>query len=395
MPDAGDNRPTTGPPSARVLVTCGVFEPGFRGGGTIRAVAQIVDAPPEGVDLLLVTADRDLGEKAPYPGLSGTWVQRGRAKVFYLDTRSPVQWMRLLIELRKTRFDLMYANSFWAPMATGVPILLSWLRLLRCRRTIIAPRGELASGALSLKARKKRLAFRAWGNFVRMMGIRWHATAAHEAADILAHFPWARVLISADQTALPPEPLAPVRSTSEHARLVFISRIARVKNLDVVLRALQLTSSPVELDIFGPIEEPRYWAECQELISALPGHVTVSYRGPLAQSEVRGTFFRYDAFVFPTRGENFGYVIAESLSASCPVVCSSHTMWTDVLNDGGGVVLDESTPAALSGALERIVSAGRDERDRSRTAAGESYRKWRRKQSGENMISELMTHAQA
>jgi glycosyltransferase involved in cell wall biosynthesis len=46
---------------------------------------------------------------------------------------------------------------------------------------------------------------------------------------------------------------------------------------------------------------------------------------------VREVFSRYDAFVLPTLGENVGHVIAESLSASCPVICSDETPWTDLL----------------------------------------------------------------
>ncbi len=43
-------------------------------------------------------------------------------------------------------------------------------------------------------------------------------------------------------------------------------------------------------------------------------HITVTYRGKLIH-DVWATFARYDAFVFPTRGENFGHVIAKTLAA--------------------------------------------------------------------------------
>jgi hypothetical protein len=68
----------------RVLVTCGVFKPGSRGGGPIRSVANVVDTAPNDVDIMLVTRDRDLGSSEPYGGLSGQCVPRGRARVFYL-----------------------------------------------------------------------------------------------------------------------------------------------------------------------------------------------------------------------------------------------------------------------------------------------------------------------
>jgi len=63
----------------RVLVTCPRFEPGFRGGGPVRSVSQIIDTAPSELDLVLVTRDRDLGGKEPYPELFGQWLARGRA----------------------------------------------------------------------------------------------------------------------------------------------------------------------------------------------------------------------------------------------------------------------------------------------------------------------------
>src|SRR4030081_1819536 len=106
---------TSGAHPFRVLATCGFFEPGFRGGGPVRAVAHIVDTVSEHVDLTLVTRDRDLGSPEPYPGLAGSWVDRGRSRVFYLDIGNVAQWWRLWRELRATPFDLLYVNSLWAP----------------------------------------------------------------------------------------------------------------------------------------------------------------------------------------------------------------------------------------------------------------------------------------
>jgi glycosyltransferase involved in cell wall biosynthesis len=42
---------------------------------------------------------------------------------------------------------------------------------------------------------------------------------------------------------------------------------------------------------------------------------------------VPGVFRQYDLFVFPTRGENFGHVIIESLSVGTPVLLSDRTPW--------------------------------------------------------------------
>ncbi|HET9519153.1 MAG TPA: hypothetical protein VFO77_15630, partial [Actinoplanes sp.] len=193
----------------KVLMTCGFFEPGYRAGGPIRSVGRIVDTIPEDIDLSVMTRDRDFGSSQPYPGLSGTWVKRGRADVFYLDVRSLSQWWQLLKKIRANPVDLLYVNSMWALTFSVIPVVAARLGLVRASKILMAPRGELSPGALSLKARKKQLFLKVWGTLLRSMAVTWHATAELEAKEIRAVFPWAKVHIVSNQTALPDEPFTP------------------------------------------------------------------------------------------------------------------------------------------------------------------------------------------
>jgi glycosyltransferase involved in cell wall biosynthesis len=372
-----------------VLVTCSVFEPGFRGGGPIKSVAHIIDSTPDDVDVFLVTGDRDLGSAAPYPDLSGRWVRRGRCNVFYLDRRNPLHWLRLLRRLRRKKFDLLYLNSLWSPTYSILPMVAVRLRLLAAERTLIAPRGEFSPGALSLKGRKKRLFLRAWQPMLQTATVAWHASTDREADEIRARVPAMAVEVNADQTELPQVAMPPREGTVHELRLVFVGRIARKKNLDLVLRALALVTKPVTLHVYGPIEDARYWRECDELIGALPGHIGVRYAGELLPPLVRRTFSRYDAFVFPTLGENFGHVIAESLSAACPVVCSDRTPWTPVLRTGGGIVLEDLTPRHLADEVERLAAADGDERRHLRLQCADAYSRWRDNAVDRNILEQV------
>src|SRR6185295_11371824 len=51
-------------------------------------------------------------------------------------------------------------------------------------------------------------------------------------------------------------------------RLLNISRILETKNLKFALRMLDQVHGQVTFDIYGPIEDPTYWAQCQPLIQA-------------------------------------------------------------------------------------------------------------------------------
>jgi glycosyltransferase involved in cell wall biosynthesis len=372
----------------RVLATCPSFEPGFRGGGPVRSVAGIVDTISHRVEVSLVTCDRDLGSSEPYPGLSGRWVRRSRSRVFYLNTHRPQMWWRLLRELRAVRFDLLYVNSLWQPVFTVIPVLAVRLRVVHARKILLAPRGELSPGALALKPRRKRLFLAWWGRCLASVDVLWHASTDAEASDIRRLFPAARIHVSLNTVSLPEEPLPVTGGEDRPARMVFIGRISPKKNLDLAICALRSLSKPVEFDIYGPLEDPRYWSRCRSLMSRLPDGVRVEYRGELTPAQVRRTFGCYDAFVFPTAGENFGHVIAESLSASCPVICSDQTPWTHVLETGGGAVVRDLTAAHLGGVLEHLATMPALERLEARRAAGNAYRLWRRGLGSVNVLDE-------
>jgi glycosyltransferase involved in cell wall biosynthesis len=374
----------------RVLATADYFEPGFRAGGPVRSLALLVDTAPPGVDLALITRDRDVNAAEPYPGLSGSWIRRGRADIFYLPVRDRTAWVSLWRRLRGTTFDVLYVNSLWSPVFTVLPVLARTVGLLRTTQVIVAPRGELSPGAMAQKSWKKRPFAVAWGRLLKSSGAAWHASTEAEAAEIRTVYPWAATVhVTADQIPLPADPLAPVVS-GRQPRFIHVGRIVPQKNLLMVLEAFSAVPGAAQLDIFGPVEDVDYWRRCLRLIESANLDGRVHYRGELGPSEVRETFRSYDAFLLPTRGENFCHAIAESLSASCPVICSDRTPWTAVLAAGGGAVLPELTTERLRAEIERLMAQTPAERLSARLSAGAAYRVWHSHRTNENFLTVLI-----
>ena len=104
------------------------------------------------------------------------------------------------------------------------------------------------------------------------------------------------------------------------------------------------------------------------------------------KNQVISTFGLYDAFVFPTLGENFGHVIAESLASSCPVICSDQTPWTPVLEAGGGQVVRDLTPAALGAVLARWATMSSTEIAVAGTPRRASFLEWFGQQNRSNVL---------
>lgn len=60
-------------------------------------------------------------------------------------------------------------------------------------------------------------------------------------------------------------------------------------------------------------------------------------------------------FFFPTKGENYGHVIAEALCAGLPIVIADTTPWRNLQSLGIGWDLPLSNPTAFSKALDELA----------------------------------------
>jgi glycosyltransferase involved in cell wall biosynthesis len=159
-----------------------------------------------------------------------------------------------------------------------------------------------------------------------------------------------------------------VVSESVVLRIIFLSRISREKNLNVALSILRSVKENVVFDIYGPTENMSYWNECQVLISELPPNVKAKYCGNVLPGNVLEIFGNYDLFLFPTGGEAYGNVIAESLTAGTPVLLSTETPWRDLEADGLGWDIDLSNLDAFVSVIESVALQSQSQRQQVRTA---------------------------
>jgi len=322
------------------LTSVGYYLPGYKSGGPIRTIANLVDRLGDEFQFKIVTADRDSGDEKPYRNIKvADWNSVGKAMVFYipLKKRSLRCFRRLLCS---TEYDILYLNSFFSPHFTIKLLLLRRLRLIPDRPLVIAPRGEFSPGALGLKSLKKRVYITAAKAFGLYKGAVWQASSEHEEADIRRWFGNdARVVIAPN---LPPVisaadgPVAVKEKTRGYLKIIFLSRISRKKNLDGALEMLKGLNGDVQFNIYGPMEDKVYWAECQKIISSLPENIEVQYCGSVEHNKVSTVMSEHDIFLFPTLGENFGHVILEALCAGCPILISDQTPWRDLEEKGVG-----------------------------------------------------------
>ena len=348
-----------------ILTFIDYYLPGYKGGGPIRTLVNFVEQLGEEIKLKIVTSDRDLGDETPYHGVSANvWGRVGKADVRYV---SPDKFSFFFVRqlMRDTTFDVIYLNSFFSYRGAIKPLLLRRLGMVRNVPVILAPRGEFSPGALALKALKKRVFMRLSKMVGLYGGIIWQASSEVEARDI-------RRCFGGEVTIFVAPDIAPVVAPSSLPRretiklrgkldIVFLSRISRKKNLDGALRLLGNLEGDIRFNIYGPLEDSGYWAECEQIISELPQNVAVQYCGTVAHDNVLSVMGAHDLFLFPTLGENFGHVILEAFLAGCPVVLSDQTPWRGLADKRVGWDIPLSGLADFHSVLQRCVMMDEEE----------------------------------
>ncbi|WP_213956026.1 glycosyltransferase [Variovorax sp. dw_954] len=189
--------------------------------------------------------------------------------------------------------------------------------------------------------------------------IVWHASTELEALDIRRTLgPLASDIRVALDVSLPPQRTEGGISFLNVDRLplkiCFISRISRKKNLHYALQVLNRVTANVVFNVYGPCEDEVYMAECASMSVGMPPNVRVNYCGPLEYSLVSEMLASHHLFFFPTLGENFGHVIAESLAAGTPVLVSDQTPWRNLNQYGAGWDFSLADPSVFSDAIERV-----------------------------------------
>jgi glycosyltransferase involved in cell wall biosynthesis len=272
--------------------------------------------------------------------------------------------------VREARPDVLYLNSCFSPAFTILPLVLRRLGRIPRVPVVVAPRGELSEGALSLKRGKKVAFLRAVRVAGLYRGVLWQASSELEAAEVRRWFgAGARVMVAGDLRERPPAPRPPAPKRPGELRAAFLSRITGKKNLAGALEMLAGVRGEVRFTIYGPAEDAAYWGECQARIAALPPNVRVDYAGPLRPEEVADALAAHHLLLFPTLGENFGHVILEALVAGIPVLTSDRTPWDGLEAAGAGWTVPLEQPERFRALLQAYADAGMEEHARRSAAA--------------------------
>lgn len=363
-----------------ILVLCDYYLPGYKAGGPIVALANLIELLGDDVLFRVVTRDRDLGDRTPYSSLMpGCWCPVGKAMVRYLSPQE-LRSSTLQKVLQETPHDTLYVNSFFSSEFSVRPMYWRKRGALPHKPIVLAPRGELSPASLRIKSYKKLPYLFLARRLELYDGLKWHATSEQESNDILTmtenrnrggDLPFSSPYLLSD-IGTPFDDRVSMyweKKREGSLKIAFLSRVSRIKNLPLAISLLSDLPGKIEFNVFGPIEDNHVWENCQRLIKTLGPDIHVAYRGAIPHADVPQVMAAHHLFFLPTQSENFGHVISEALSAGCPVLISDQTPWRDLASHGTGWDLSLDNLDGFRQALVKCLGMGQQEHEKMRRHA--------------------------
>jgi len=341
----------------KIMILAGRYLPGYKDGGPVRTIKNVTDSLGDRYRFSVVCNDRDHGDEEPYPGVKlNDYNLVGNAHVFYVKNG---KFSFGQIRKLASSHDLLYVCGPYNTYAIKA-LILNKLGLIKIP-FVLAPMGSFSKGALALKRGKKRLFLNIFKRLGLFNKVYFSVTSEVEEKELREALGINNKCFIAEDMPRKPEDNTSHQACREDGilKVVFLSRICEKKNLSMAIDALLNVKSKVSFSIYGNIEDENYWKKCCKKLEKLPDNITWSYEGELDSENVVKTLAKYDVFLFPTLGENFGHVISEAMSAGCIPVISDTTPWLDLNEKNAGCVIplykaDNGNKANVEGFTEII-----------------------------------------
>ncbi len=340
-----------------VLILCGRYLPGYKDGGPVRSIKNLTDRLGDEFDFRIMTTDRDHGDEVPYPDIvRNAWNQVGKAKVWYVE---PGGFTQELIENKASEVDVVYVCGCFNDYARTTLKLKKKGKIKK--KVVVASMGLFALGAFHIKYWKKKayITILKAGGYLKH--IEWSATNEREIADIKREIGAKAVCrlaedIPRQMTALP-EPMV----KQDALKLIFLSRISREKNLEFAIDVLKNVSGKVNFDFYGPAPDTAYFEQCMNLAKTLPRNINIAYKGEVPAEKVPEIFSQYQAFLFPTLGENYGHVVYEAMAGGCIPIISDRTPWNNIADAGAGKVIPLERKDIFTQEIQKLTESSAEE----------------------------------
>jgi glycosyltransferase involved in cell wall biosynthesis len=317
-----------------VLIFTQYYTPAKKAGGPITSISNLVTALNQ--DFSIVSRGQDLNEGENLEGIQvNTWTDSKRNYFVGIGFSSIRSYFKML---RSNSQEVFYINGIFDWKINLLPMIIG-------KKLIISPRGMLQQGALKNGSIKKGFYLAICRYQLKTKDVLWHATDEIEANDINLIFGRQKIKVIPNLVSLTdPQELQSSKKPS-YIRFVYYSLISEKKNLIHFLELLLKWEGSFDLDIYGPDKDIAFAEKCKEFVASESNlKDRVRFHGVINSHEFPSIAEKYDYFVLPTLGENYGHAIVESLALGLPVLISDQTPWKlDSITNNYSISLDDQT----------------------------------------------------
>lgn len=337
----------------KILIFIDWYKPGFKAGGPIRSISNLISQLNTEYEFYIVTRNTDYLESKPYSNIElNQWNDVDRASVYYLSKEN--QRLKNIKQLiKEVNPKIIYCNSLYSPFFTLIPLYLAKKFKIR---SILAIRGMLSEGSLGIKSTKKK-AFLLITKFIALFNkCTFHATTKDEKNAIQQTFGNKTPIVIAENLSEDTNILHQTKDKkTNHLSMVSIGRISPEKNTLYALKVLNKVNANLQFDIYGPIYNQDYWKKCKKVINELPENIIVKYKGILPHKDLNKTLKNYEVFFSPSTGENYGHSIIEAMINSCIPIISDQTPWRNLEKMEIGYDLPLNDPLIFSKKIDELA----------------------------------------
>ncbi len=271
--------------------------------------------------------------------------------------------------------DIIHLHGHWMypPWCAG------WLAQKYSKPYVMMPHGFLSPERLNISRLKKQIV----GWLIEKPLLREAkavvATSQSEAEGLRAYgvanqvyvMPIGLDLDEIDSGKRNNELLAQLGCDPSKKHLLYFSRITPIKGLDLLAEAWRnVNNQEWQLLIVGP-DDRGYSREVRRIYADCISDGSVVVHDAVFGRDKFDLLKSVDAFVLPTRSENWSIAVAEAMAAKLPVVCTKGAPWGCISSVNAGCWVDVSAEGVANGVNTIFsMSAG------DRAYAGRNGRRW-------------------
>ena len=207
------------------------------------------------------------------------------------------------------------------------------------KKYILTPMGIFEPWSLEQKKFKKKLALFFYQKKILNMCDTIHATSEIESNNLkmITNNPNIKIIAHGIDKCI--EYSEKKFFLNSKKKAIFFSRLHKKKGIMNLVKVWKKVQ-PIdwELHIYGP----DYHGHKIEINKIKHHKDNIFIHDAIYDSEIKTDLFKsFDLFILPSKNENFGYVILESLSCGLPVLTTNKTPWEDIKNKNAGWIIND------------------------------------------------------